>query len=101
MISYRCTKSFPKSEMFGLASQIRRAAVSTATDIVEGAQRATLKDYLHFLDMGLGSLAELGYLMEVAHRLSYVEPVDYDAFRGKHDECIKSLRALIDSLRKS
>ena len=70
---YRTTTTFPKEERFGLVSQLRRAAISAPTNIVEGCARRKTRDYAHFLEMALGSASELRYLLGVSHRLVSVE----------------------------
>jgi four helix bundle protein len=65
---YKLTASFPDSERFGLASQIRRAAVSVSSNIVEGCARASQNDYLRFLNMAYGSSCELHYQLSLALR---------------------------------
>ena len=67
---YRATKYFPTEERYGLQSQLRRAAVSTATNIVEGCARRTTREYLQFLNIATGSSAEARYLIDVAFRLN-------------------------------
>lgn len=69
---YSVTRRFPKEEIYGITSQLRRAAISVPTNIVEGASRNHKKEYLHFLYIARGSLAETEYLVSVAHRLEYV-----------------------------
>jgi len=69
---YLFTKVFPKDEMFGLASQIRRSAVSVVSNIAEGAARESTKDFLRFLSMTRGSLAELETQILIALDLEYV-----------------------------
>ena len=66
---YRETQGFPKSEIFGLTSQIRRAAVSAAANIVEGCARDSVSEYAKFLNIAFGSLREAGYYVELSHRL--------------------------------
>jgi len=68
---YQHTKSFPKEELYGLTSQMRRCAVSVPSNIAEGNARST-KDYLRFIDIAQGSLAELETQLEIAQELSYL-----------------------------
>jgi len=68
---YRLTESFPKSEMYGMTSQIRRAALSVPTNIVEGYARKSKKELAQFINIALGSLAETEYLLDFSKRLGY------------------------------
>lgn len=69
---YRLTQGFPASEMYGLTSQMRRAAVSIPSNIAEGHTREHSKEYLHHLSMAQASLAELQTQVEIARRLNYI-----------------------------
>lgn len=73
---YRLTREFPKQELYGLASQIQRAAVSIPANIAEGHGRGTTREYLRFLSISRGSLAELETELMLAKRLGYVDPRD-------------------------
>lgn len=95
---YRETRSFPKDEMFGLTSQLRRAAVSIASNIVEGCARHSEADYLHFLEIAYGSAREAQYQLSLALRLGYLKP-DSDV-EAKAMETAKTLSALIRHFRK-
>lgn len=96
---YKATKNFPKSEMFALTSQMRRAAVSGPANIVEGSYRSSLKEYMHFLHIAISSLAELGYYIEFSGKLDYIEFDKCKILSEKQNECIRVLNALITSLK--
>jgi four helix bundle protein len=68
---YNLTAGFPKSEMFGITSQLRRAALSVPTNIVEGYARKSKKELAQFINIALGSLAETEYLLDFVKRLGY------------------------------
>lgn len=70
---YKITVSFPKTEIFGLTSQLRRAALSVPTNIVEGYARKSKKELAQFINIALGSLAETEYLLNFSKRLDYVK----------------------------
>jgi len=69
---YKVSEKFPRYEIFGITSQIRRAALSTPANIVEGYNRKSKKEFSHFIDIALGSLAETEYLSEFAAELNYM-----------------------------
>jgi four helix bundle protein len=73
-------KVFPVEERFELSSQIRRAAYSVAANIVEGFAREYKGERLQFLNVSWGSLAEVGYCLHVARRLSYITDATYEKF---------------------
>ena len=97
---YRTTRSFPREEQFGLTSQMRRAAVSTASNIVEGCARYSEADYLRFLDMSYGSVRELEYQISLATRLGFLQPAPGQAVTNMAAETAKVTNGLIRSLRK-
>jgi four helix bundle protein len=97
---YTVTRGFPKSEMFGLTSQMRRAAVSVAANVVEGSARQHEREYVQFLYMASGSLAESGYYVDLAHRLKYATDADYRVLAEYHDSAARTLRALINYIER-
>jgi four helix bundle protein len=74
---YRVTKSYPSDERYGLTSQTRRAAVSTAANIVEGSARRGSGEFRRLLDIAIGSLAEVSYLLRLAKRLEYLSETQW------------------------
>ena len=69
---YRTTQSFPKSELYGITSQMRRAAVSASANLVEGCAKRGSREFRRFIDMSLGSLAEVAYYTRLARDLGYL-----------------------------
>jgi four helix bundle protein len=99
LLVYKETVGFPREEQFGLTSQMRRAAVSVPSNIVEGCARSSESEYLHFLDIAYGSLRELEYQISLAHRLGYMEGEGCEALRSSCEEACKVLAGLIRSYR--
>jgi len=99
ILVYQLTKRFPKEELFGLTSQMRRAAVSIASNIVEGCARHTKADYLRFLDIAYGSSHELKYQLSIAQRLGYAPETDCQLIHAHCEETTKVLSGLVRSLR--
>ncbi len=99
---YRVSKCFPREERFGLQSQIRRAAVSVATNIVEGSARRTTRDYVSFLNVAAASASETRYLLNLSKRLGFMS-ADGDAIRlVQHYDCLTAtLLSAITSLEGS
>ena len=96
---YQLTQNFPKQEVYGLASQIQRAAVSIPSNIAEGHSRDSTKEFLHFISISLGSLAELETQLILAGRLLYLEKKDLEIILSKTDEIQRMLRGLQKSLK--
>lgn len=97
--AYKTTARFPQEERFGLASQMRRAAVSIPSNIVEGCARHTETEFLRFLDIAYGSARELEYQASLAHRLGYLTDEQYDSLNSACVETSKVLSGLIRSMR--
>ena len=91
---YELTLRFPKQEMYGLTSQIRRAAVSVPANIAEGYGRGTRKDYAHFVSVALGSARELETLLVVSREVKFVSDQEIHHSRELLDECCRMLKTL-------
>ena len=98
---YQTTKGFPKQEVYGLTSQMRRAAVSVPSNIVEGCARESQTEYFRFLEIAFSSLRELHYQFSVAKRLRYIDEPDVSECDLKIVETEKVLNALLRSLRNA
>jgi len=95
---YRATRTFPIEERFALQSQLRRAAVSVPTNIVEGSLRPTERDYLRFVSVAMSSAAEVRYLLSLSLRLGFVEQRDFGALDDSYDKLARSLNRLISRI---
>lgn len=93
---YFTTKKFPKDEMFGVVSQIRRAVVSISANIAEGSGRNSKKDFCRFIDISIGSLNEVESLLTISFKLKYVSDNEYDKIK----EIIKKSGSLLGGFRK-
>ena len=94
---YKWTESFPQREIFGLASQMRRAAVSVSSNIAEGAARNSSREFANFLSISRGSLAELETQVELAVRFGFA--ADRRVVDAKIELCGRMLSALLASIR--
>ncbi|MCK4642320.1 four helix bundle protein [bacterium] len=97
---YRLTKPFPKDEIYGLTSQMRRAAISIGSNLVEGNYRQTTKDYLHFIDISKGSAAELRHQVLISYKLKYLDKNTFHRTFEELETIIKMLSRIQSSLQK-
>ena len=91
---YKLTQSFPREELYGLTSQVRRAAVSVPANIAEGHARATAKDYTSFVSIARGSLMESQTLLQIAIRLGFTEATSCERALDLCEEISKMLTSL-------
>ena len=96
---YIITKQFPKEETYGITSQMRRAVVSIASNIAEGAARHTDKDFCHFLYMAAGSASELDTQVEIAKRLDMADTETLNCLQQRVGKVSRMLQGLIRSVR--
>ena len=97
---YEKTSGFPKNEIFGLTSQMRRAASSIPSNVAEGKGRGTVKDFTHFLTIAKGSAYELKTQVEIAKHLGLLSKEIYDEINDDIESLVKKLNGLIFSLKK-
>lgn len=96
---YRLTKKLPKDELYGLTNQMRRAAVSIPSNIAEGNARFSTKEYLHFLSIARGSVAEIETQLLLCVRLGYLTQEDLEAALSSQNEVERMLNSMITKLR--
>jgi four helix bundle protein len=93
---YRCSRRFPEDEIYGLSSQMRRAAVSVVSNIAEGKGRYSQKKLLHFLCLSRGSLLELETQLLIARELEYIDSQLLATFESETAEMGRILNGLIN-----
>ena len=98
---YAASKSWPADERFGLASQIRRAAISIPSNIAEGAAKKGSRDFRRYLDIAVGSHAEVGYMIRLATDLGYISAADAESMISDCDEIGRMLWGLHRSIRRA
>jgi four helix bundle protein len=95
---YRCTQDFPRTEVYGLVSQLRRASVSVPSNIAEGHARLTTGEFRQFLGHALGSVMEIETQVLIAERLGYLDGTESKRLFVRTTEVGKIIRGLIQSL---
>ena len=98
---FKVTKNFPKDEQYGMVSQMRRAAVSIASNIAEGAARHGAKEFTQFRHFALGSASELNTQLEIALRVDLAKPPALEKLQDSTTRIGQMLRGLTRSLRRS
>lgn len=95
---YNETRNFPRDEWFGVRAQVRRAAVSITSNIVEGNARRSTPEYVNFLNVARGSASEVAYLVGLASELGYLSAAARQRLGRACDELIPQLEALIQGM---
>jgi four helix bundle protein len=98
VLIYSITDHFPKQEVFGLTSQLRRASISVASNIAEGQKRGTKKDFRHFLHMAYGSGAEIETQLEIGRQIGVLTEENHRKTTDLLVEIMKMLHTLIKKL---
>lgn len=101
LLVYRSTHSFPREEIYGLTSQLRCAAVSVPSNIAEGHARKSQKDFLRFLNISKGSLAEIETQLIIAKELNYLDDEQCKKLLEAADRVSRMLSGLINSVNKT
>lgn len=97
---YLLTDKFPKTETYGISSQLRRSVVSVAANIAEGHSRSSTKEFIRFIDIAYGSLAETETHLIIACELGYITASDIENILVKSAEIGRMLNGLVSSLQK-
>ena len=98
---YKFTENFPQKELYGLAFQIQRSAISIPSNIAEGFARGHIAEYRQFLRIALGSCAELDTQLIIANRRNYIPEREFSNLQEQLDHESRMLMNLVKSLRKS
>ena len=96
---YLVTRYFPNNELYGITSQMRKAAVSIPTNIAEGCGRDSNPDFLRFLHIAMGSASELEYLLQIANDLEYLTNEKYNNLNQQTTEIRRMLNSFIQTIK--
>jgi four helix bundle protein len=94
---YKITNKFPTNELYGIISQLKRASLSVPLNIVEGYVRNSKKEFHQFLKIALGSVAEVGYLLEFSHEQGFLQEESFKELMTLRDQCGQLLWKLFKS----
>jgi four helix bundle protein len=97
---YKITSSFPKEEVYNLTSQLKRAAVSIPSNIAEGSSRRSTAEFMRFINIATGSLAELETQLIAAERLGYLASQNMPKLQEQTDKLSRKLQKLYDALKQ-
>ena len=99
-VIYRTTEQFPKTEIFGLTAQMRRAVVSIPSNIAEGAARVSTKEFAQFLKVAGGSLGELDTQIEISRNLNYISDETKQDLDSRIGSISRKLAGLINKVKR-
>lgn len=98
---YAATQGFPKEELYGLTSQIRRSAVSVPSNIAEGRAKRTTKDFIRFLNIAYGSMAELETQLLIASNLGFLKSAALDPLLDEASQIARMINGMRNGLEKN
>ena len=96
---YQLSRQFPAEELYGLVSQLRRAVASVPANIAEGSNRSSNREFLQFLYIASGSMAEVEYFLHLSDRLGYLRDAEYDQLEEARRQSASTLQGLIKSVK--
>jgi four helix bundle protein len=97
----RCSRNFPKEELYGMTSQMRRSAMSVGANLAEGCGRQTTAEFARFVRIAMGSASELDYHLLLSHDLGYLPEDEHRAFAGELTRVRKMLAPLLTTLESA
>ncbi len=97
---YAATRRWPKEEMYGLTSQVRRAAASVSLNIAEGSAKRGPREFRRFLDISIGSLSEVAYCLRLSRDLQYLTPDEWSPLNAQRETASRLLWRLYQAVDK-
>jgi len=101
LVIYRMTSTYPQEEKYGLSSQLRRSSYSVPMHLIEGGMRPSEKEFLHFINIAHGSLAELFYQLDLSMDLGYINIVENKSIKEEYEPIGKMLTNLEKRIKSS